>query len=244
MHGKHLVIFSGFGILAVAFAVLYKRKKWSLQKTKKKEMTLYWFDNFRSRRCEWLIAELGVQSDVELVCLNPQDPNQEKLANYRKVHPHGTIPAMKLDDETVIIESGAICLYLADLYGRLVPDLSQKHNYYNFVLYACSTLDEILENLYHQWIDTLLEDQDTELIDKNVRKFQTFGRYFTKVLTGKQYICGNRFTAADCVLGYNIWWASTMRSGVLLNEFPILLDYYDRLQCRSAFQRTFTEELK
>ena len=48
-----------------------------------------------------------------------------------------------------------------------------------------------------------------------------------------------RLTAADCVLGYNLWWALEMRDGVLLRDYPVIMAYFDRLSRRSAFQRVF-----
>ena len=50
-----------------------------------------------------------------------------------------------------------------------------------------------------------------------------------------------RLTAADCVLGYNLFWAMAMRDGVLLKDYPVIMDYYDRLSRRSAFQRVFND---
>jgi glutathione S-transferase len=47
------------------------------------------------------------------------------------------------------------------------------------------------------------------------------------------------FTAADCVLGFTLWWAYTLDNGSLLREHPILMDYLQRLRDRPAFQKTF-----
>ena len=63
--------------------------------------------------------------------MNPKDPDQERLAQYRLVHPHGTIPCLEVENQTTIIESGAICMYLAELYEDMVPD--DKASYYKFV---------------------------------------------------------------------------------------------------------------
>lgn len=52
-----------------------------------------------------------------------------------------------------------------------------------------------------------------------------------------------RFTAADCVLGYNMWWAGAMQGGILLQNHPALLEYYKRLSRRSGFQRVFETDV-
>ena len=41
-----------------------------------------------------------------------------------QVHPHGTIPALVLEDGTTLLESAAICLYIAhEFSGKYGPDL-------------------------------------------------------------------------------------------------------------------------
>ena len=80
---------------------------------------------------QWFLpkTELGALNDVELVCMNPQNPDQDALASYRKVHPHGTIPCLEIEGRSPIVESGAICLYLADVYKSLGPELDKEAYY-------------------------------------------------------------------------------------------------------------------
>ena len=51
-------------------------------------------------------------------------------------------------------------------------------------------------------------------------------------------VCITRLTAADCVIGFNIFWASAspMNNGVLLEGRPILKAYLDRIQARPALE--------
>lgn len=51
-----------------------------------------------------------------------------------------------------------------------------------------------------------------------------------------------RFTAADCVLGFTMWWAYTFEGGNLLDGYPVLLKYLQRLKGRPAFQKIFGQE--
>ncbi|KAL4239232.1 hypothetical protein ACF0H5_000049 [Mactra antiquata] len=229
------------GLFTLCAMTWFYRKRNAKKQLVKPRMKLYWFDNFRSKRCEWLLAELGVIQDIELISINPKCTNQEILSEYRLIHPHGTVPCLQIDNKQPIIESGAICQYLAHLYGNLGPELDAEA-YYNWISYSTSTLDDIMEKLMIQWNYTDIKEQDTELINKMVLKFQSFCKYFSKVMDGRDYICGDRLTAADCVLGYNIWWAKQIKNGVLLNDFPVILKYYERLSRRSSFQRVFNND--
>lgn len=83
------------------------------------------------------------------------------------------------------------------------------------------------------------ENRNQALVDSMMRKFNISANILSNHLSGKQYICGERFTAADCVIGYNIWWASVIQQGMLLQEFPVLLEYLERLKQRPAFEKVF-----
>ncbi|XP_060067180.1 uncharacterized protein LOC132547442 [Ylistrum balloti] len=208
--------------------------------TNKSELTLYVYPNYRSMRCVWLATELGIKSDIRIIQMDPSDSDKGKCESYRStVHPHCTIPALVLEDEKTIIESGAICLYLADLHKRFSPGAQWTAEYYNWVVYACSTLDDMMEHIFVQWCLTHPENQDENLVKRMAYKFRDFANYFNKYMEGKSYICGDTFTAADCVIGYNIWWASTMKEGCLINDHPEIVRYLGTLQRRDAFQQTF-----
>lgn len=87
---------------------------------------------FRSSRCVWLVRELGVQDSVEIEKIDLQS---QDVVGYRSVHPHATLPALKLEDGSVLLESAAICLFLADSFldsdGQdLLPDEENAAHYY------------------------------------------------------------------------------------------------------------------
>lgn len=98
-------------------------------------MKLYHSFPFRSSRCAWLLAEMGKTEDVEVVSVSLHGPEASDLLTYRSVHPHGTLPALVLRDGTVLLESSAICLYLAENMtcpdgSTLLPDKQHQAHYY------------------------------------------------------------------------------------------------------------------
>lgn len=102
-------------------------------------MKLYHSFPFRSSRCAWLLAELGKTADVEVVPVSLHGPEASDLLTYRTVHPHGTVPALVLRDGAVLLESSAICLYLAENLtypdgSTLLPDKQQQAHYYKLVV--------------------------------------------------------------------------------------------------------------
>lgn len=98
-------------------------------------MKLYHSFPFRSSRCAWLLAELGKAAEVEIIPISLHGPEASDLLTYRAVHPHGTLPALVLRDGAVLLESSAICLYLAENLtcpdgSTLLPDKQQQAHYY------------------------------------------------------------------------------------------------------------------
>ena len=226
-------------------------------------MKLYHSFPFRSSRCAWLLAELGKLDEVEIVSVSLHGQEASDLLTYRTVHPHGTLPALVLRDGTVLLESSAICLYLADNMTcpsgcTLLPDKQHQAHYYKYVhvedivylfvtlflshtlhsiiCYATSSFDIILEPLYMQLTHIPTNQRNTALVDTMMRKFHICANVLSNHLSGQQYVCGDKFTAADCVVGFNIWWASVIEGGVLLEDYPVLRDYLARLKARPAFE--------
>ncbi|XP_071107535.1 glutathione S-transferase 1-like [Haliotis cracherodii] len=204
------------------------------------KMTLYYHPLYRSVRNIWLIKEMGVEEDFKLIHYKPNMDEAASIAYRRDVHPHGTIPALVIPGEGTMLESGAINMYLADRYGKLVPDPKDRKDYYDFIMYANSTLDELLEFFCDMW---LLKVAETEERQARMRdKLNTCLDHLSNRLEGRDFLCGDKITAADCVLGYDIYVCSLLKDGELFQNHPKIREYLDRLKSRSAFQETTKDD--
>jgi len=62
-----------------------------------------------------------------------------------EVHPHATLPALTLEDGTKLLESSAICLYLADVFSdvntvNMLPQGDKETAaYYKYVMHYLLT---------------------------------------------------------------------------------------------------------
>ncbi|XP_041362222.1 glutathione S-transferase 1-like [Gigantopelta aegis] len=207
------------------------------------KMKLYYWTGYRSVRCIWLIKELGVEEDFEFVKLKPNGPDKKALEDYAKnVHPHGTIPALQVEGRNPVVESGAICLFLANKYGRFGPDDDHVSDYYNWIVYTTSTLDATLAVLFSRWyLNSSVYDDAT--VEKTLDKWKASLDFLTKALAdGRDFICGSKFTAADCVLGYSLAWAEFIKQQNLFAHHPVVVNYLKRLYSRSAFQEALKYE--
>jgi len=95
---------------------------------------LYTFISHFSCFILWLLwlTELDAEEDYELVLYSPHLAGDDEWQWYVEfVHPVGTVPAM-VDDgagEGVMLESAAICMYLAERYGRRRPQPAMMSDY-------------------------------------------------------------------------------------------------------------------
>ncbi len=93
----------------------------------------------RDARCQWVLEELGVP--YKHVVMDPTKA-ENKTPEYLAIHPMGKVPAM-VDGTMTLIESAAICEYLAEKYSRLIPN-SKDPEYFlhkQWMYYARTTVE-------------------------------------------------------------------------------------------------------
>ncbi len=194
------------------------------------KLTLYGFKKTRSMRPQWLLEELGLDYKyIEIDIFH--DAGMTK--KYRKIHPYGQVPALGIDDN-IMFESGAICHWLADQFPAqgLAPALDSplRAEYEQWMFYAAATLEPPAFNyILHSQI--LPEDKRVKVIaDWNEKQLIYTLRILNRLLKDKHYLLGEQFSAADIMLAYLLFWFPD-----ILQQFPVLQDYCDRLGNREAY---------
>ena len=75
------------------------------------------------------VSELEAGEDFEFKKIDIRTNSEGSLEmNQDDSHPSGKASFLLVDRDFVITESGAICLYIAELYGKLIPE--NKEAYY------------------------------------------------------------------------------------------------------------------
>ena len=104
---------------------------------------LYEFPPSRSQRVRWLLRELGLDYDSNLVNL---EEGEQKSAEYLAVHPLGVVPAYKTDDY-IMLESVAITMQLIDEHPEsgLAPPIGtpERAAYYQWCVFSCAELHQL-----------------------------------------------------------------------------------------------------
>lgn len=194
-------------------------------------MKLYFAPRTRATRARWLLEELDVP--YELVKLDVAKQETTTPA-HRTLHPLGEVPVL-VDAETVLFESLAICLYLADRFPakQLAPPLgsAERGPYLQWMVFAEVTLEPVVLELYRN--AQLPEENKANLAPRHARLKEVLTAIDAQ-LEGREFIAGGSFTAADLVMASILHLAHTAK---LLEGYPKLFEYVLRQTKRPATRR-------
>ena len=189
------------------------------------DLIFYTNPQSRGRIVRWMLEEVGQPYETEIIAYD-----QLKDARYLAVNPMGKVPAIKHRDH-VVTECAAICAYLADAFpaAGLGPRENEKADYYRWFFYAAGPVEQAFTNKAAGW----------EVPAERERMFG-YGNYervvavLDELFSLHDYVCGDRFTAADVYVGSQIMFP--MQFG-MIPERDSFVRYRDRLQARDAYQR-------
>ncbi|MCX8071733.1 MAG: glutathione S-transferase family protein [Candidatus Binatia bacterium] len=197
-------------------------------------MKLYHAPRTRSVRPRWLLEELGVPYELVRLDLGQKE---HKRPEYLAIHPHGTVPAL-VDGNLALMESSAICMYLADKFADKglapAPGTQERGLYYQWMVYAVATLEPPLIQIFQHTMNLPESERSPKALQEGQEKFREVARVLSDALEGKQFLVGNKFSAADIMIGSTLVWAQLMG---LLGDQPTLAAYVQRLLERPACQK-------
>jgi glutathione S-transferase len=195
---------------------------------------LYAIPSSRGTRVTILLEELGIDYDY-----HPMMPGTPQA---RSLHCMGKTPVLK-DGDLTLIESAAICTWLAQRYpdAGLLPEQGtrERAEHDQFLFFVVNELEEPLWTLgRHSFVYP--EQMRVEAIKPVAR--QEFARAiegFEQLLDDRQYAVGDRFTVADVIAGHTLGWAQRAKCEVTSDT---VLAYRERVRSRPSFARAAARE--
>ncbi|MXX76302.1 MAG: glutathione S-transferase family protein [Holophagales bacterium] len=188
-------------------------------------MKLYWCPDTRANRVVWMLEELGV--DYKAVYVDVFRPHRSD--GLLAVSPMGKVPAL-VDGDVRMCDSSAICVYLADRYGSglLAPrfDDPDRGRFLQWMIFAPGVIEPAVAEMF----SGRTGDPRTNAWGN----FDRMIRVWEEGLGVGPWILGDRFTAADVVLGAT---GVLFQRFKLFREHPALSGYVARCERRDAFQR-------
>ena len=203
-------------------------------------MTLYGLSGSRSTRVLWTLEELGLRYQYVAADLRHGRAGDRSLA---ELNPGMKVPVLQ-DEDLLLTESMAICLYLAELdpERRLLPDPSprQQARLLQWCSFAVSELEQPLwTHAKHTF--ALPKQWRVAGMDKTARhEFSVALEVLEAGLPQDAYILGEQFTVTDILIGHTLAWASS--AGWLTGNHS-LNTYLERLQDRPALARAHQREV-
>jgi len=195
----------------------------------------------RSFRALWALQELKVDCELRMLPFPPRV--HQKI--YFEQNPLGTVPLL-IDGETRMTESAAICQYLAARYGggalEVGIDESAYGAYLNYLHFGEATLTfpQTLVLRYRYFEPP--ERRQPQVAEDYEKWFLARLRSLESRLTECEFLCGQRFTAADISVGYALLLAQHL--GLVGQFTAAVANYWQRLQQRPAYQRAHTVQLE
>lgn len=168
------------------------------------------FYNFRlapsPTKVRIFIAEKGLE--IPTVDVNLRE-GEQRAEEFRARVPSATVPALELDDGTVLVESHAICRYLEELYPEtnlLGTDAKEQALVLMWhdiaLLEGYLGIQEVLRNNLDAFAHRALpgpvnHEQIKALVDRGRKRIEVFFDKLNQRLAESPYVALDRFTYAD-----------------------------------------------
>src|SRR5258707_4745863 len=156
---------------------------------------LYGTSMSRAARSLWALEEVGVKYEHVPVGFTGETRQPE----YLKINPNGHMPALD-DTGTVLWESMAINLYLAEKYGKapLWPSTVEAHGAcYQWSLWSMTEVETPLIDIFQHRIMLPADKRDEKVALAGIEKLKGPGKGLDDHLQKSEDLLGNEVTVAD-----------------------------------------------
>jgi glutathione S-transferase len=188
----------------------------------------------RSFRPLWMLEEMQLPYQLRMLPFPPRTQQPD----YLNDNPLGTVPLL-VDGPVRMTESAAMCEYLATRHGpsplAVWPTETDYGNWLNFLHFGEATLTfpQTLVLRYSRFEPE--ERRQPQVVADYTRWFLSRLRALETALTSRDWLCADRFTAADVSVGYAVMLAQHL---ALDPHFgPAVAAWWRRLQQRPGYQR-------
>ena len=182
-----------------------------------------------------VVSEAGI--NVELEKVNLAEHKTASGQDYMTINPKGYVPALRLDDGSVLTEGPAIVQYLADQKpgSGLIPPAGSIDRYrvQEWLHFIGTELHKSFGALFNK----ATPDATKETAKANITKRLA---YLNDRLAGKQYLMGSTFTVADAYAFTIVNWTNFV--GIDLKPYPNLAAYMARVAARPTVLETLKSE--
>ncbi|KZN69328.1 glutathione S-transferase [Pseudoalteromonas luteoviolacea S4060-1] len=202
--------------------------------------TLFYYPRNASLAPHFVLEALDAPYQLELV---DRKKHAHKSAQYLRLNPTGRIPTL-VDDDFVLFESGAICLYLAEKHpeSQLIPaEPRAKGEFYQWLMYFTTTVQAELMIYFYPERHTQSALMYDDIIKTQQSRLGSMFEIINRHLAGKSYVVNDQFTICDCYLFMLCIWADELNKPPL--QFEHLASYLKSMAKHPVIKNVCETEL-
>ena len=197
-------------------------------------MKLYFAKGTCSLHPHIALLEAGLPFD--LVRVDTRAHRTQNGTDYYTINPKGYVPALELDDGSILTEGAVIAQYIADQRpeSRLAPPAGtiDRYRLQEWMNFIASEIHKSFSPLFGSYADDV----------KHTFRTKISGRLdlVAKTLDKTPYLLGETFTIADAYLYNVLTWAP--HTGIDLAKWPSLQAFYKRVDERPTVRKAVEQE--
>ena len=185
------------------------------------------------------LEEAGVDHELHMVDFAS---GAQRGQDYLRINPKGRVPALVLEDGTILTETGAILDFIAAHDPRLMPaDPVHAAQARSVMYYLASTMhvNHAHKMRGHRWADR--EESWADMAAKVPETMAESARFVEENCIAGPFVLGHHFSIADCYLYLVCSWLPG--DGVDLTPFPRIRAFMAEMGARHSIEVMRTKGL-
>ena len=196
------------------------------------------------RRARIFMAEKGIEG-VEVIQVDLGDSRENVGEKYRAINPSCTVPALVLEDGTLIAESVAICRYFEELHptpalmGRDAKEKAMVEMWQRQIeLQGYMPAGDAFRNYNKRFAGRAIAGKDSyeqipELVTRSRSRVERFFNLLNEHLEGRDFVATDVFSIADITAFVMIDFAGWSKLAIQENQTH-LQRWYETVKARPS----------
>jgi glutathione S-transferase len=184
-------------------------------------MKLFYVPGVCSLSPHIVLREMGARFELDKV--ERKTKVSESGVDYNRLNPKSYVPALQLDDGTVLTEGASILMYLADQEGgeKVAPKAltRERYKFQEWLVFIATELHKNFGPLFRKTPDPVPRETLQKRLD-----------LVAALLAKQPYLLGEKFSAADAYLFAVLRWSTRIE----LTLPPALQQFVERMKARPA----------
>ncbi len=203
-------------------------------------LTLYYSPGACSMASHIGLEEAGASFETKLVALAK---GEQRTPEYLKINPRGKVPALRLDDGSVLVENTAILAYLGRRFpekGLLPKDPVAEARCISMMAWLSNTVHPAFTHIFRP--ERFAEDPNAAASVKETGKknFWAALEELDGLVAGKKWMQGDQFTGCDPYALVFYGWGT--RIELAMRELKNYTAWKDRMLERPAVRKVLERE--